>query len=60
VARLSGGPLYYSHGDAAELTGRTFEKYGTTWHEIRLLEGHLAGELRVISARQLEEQCARS
>jgi hypothetical protein len=52
----STGPVYYWHGDAAEFTGKVVYLHGETFHEIRLIEGHLTGETRVISQRQKDAQ----
>jgi hypothetical protein len=36
----------YFHGDAAEYTGKAEMLYGKMFYEIKMIEGHLRGELR--------------
>lgn len=37
----------YFHGDAAEYTGKTEQLHGGTFHEIKILEGHLKGQTKL-------------
>ena len=36
-------------GDECEYTGREFDLYGGHFYEVKMLEGHTKGELRLIS-----------
>lgn len=37
----------YWHGDRASYTGRTEELHGAVFHEIKMMEGHLKGILKL-------------
>lgn len=39
----------YFKGDLAEYTGKSKTLYGGLFYEIKLLEGHLKGEIRHVS-----------
>ena len=38
---------YYFHGDATEYTGKTQFLYGGLFYEVRIIEGHLKGTLKL-------------
>ncbi len=42
----------YFKGDLAEYTGKKETLHGAEWEEVRLLDGHLKGELRSVPARE--------
>ena len=46
-AKFDGLSLTTFRGDYAEYTGETQVLHGAVFHEIRILEGHLQGQLRV-------------
>lgn len=41
--------LIYFNGNKAKFTGKSEEKYGKTWYEYELLEGHLKGKTRLVA-----------
>ena len=41
-------PIAYVFGDRAAYTGKVVEAYGGTFYEVRMLEGHLKGQLKVV------------
>ena len=41
-------PIAYIFGDRAEYTGKVVEAYGGTFYEVRMLEGHLEGQLKAV------------
>ena len=44
-----GKSVGYFHGDAGEWTGTRKTKYGKTLYEIKLIEGHLTGQLKWVA-----------
>lgn len=38
--------ITYFHGDAAEYTSKSVSLHGWRWFEIKILEGHLKGQLK--------------
>ena len=44
----------YFKGDLAEYTGKTQYAYGGLYYEVRLLEGHQAGQLKYVSPAKYE------
>jgi hypothetical protein len=45
------GPnITYFKGDKAEYTGKVETMYGRTWREVRLLEGHMKGQLKLVKS----------
>ena len=41
-------PIAYVFGDRAAYTGKVVEAYGGTFYEVMMLEGHMAGQLKVV------------
>ena len=41
-------PIAYVFGDRAEYTGRSVIAYGGTFYEVRMLEGHLKGQMKAV------------
>tara|TARA_R110002126_G_scaffold259777_1_gene402780 strand:+ start:415 stop:603 length:189 start_codon:yes stop_codon:yes gene_type:complete len=41
-------PIAYIFGDRAEYTGRSVIAYGGTFYEVKMLEGHLQGQLKAV------------
>ena len=41
-------PIAYVFGDRAAYTGKVVEAYGGTFYEVRMLEGHLKGQLKAV------------
>ena len=41
-------PIAYVFGDRAAYTGNVVEAYGGTFYEVRMLEGHLKGQLKAV------------
>ena len=41
-------PIAYVFGDRAVYTGKVVEAYGGTFYEVKMLEGHLKGQLKVV------------
>lgn len=39
------------HGDLARFTGNIEQIYGGTFHEVRLMEGHLKGKTRLVTRK---------
>jgi len=39
----------YFKGDLAKYTGKVFKKYGGTFYEVEILEGHLKGAKKVVT-----------
>ena len=39
----------YFHGDKGIFTGKVINQYGATFYEIKLVEGHEAGKLKVVT-----------
>lgn len=42
--------MTYFKGDAAEYTGKTDVMGGKTFYEVRMIEGHMTGELKWVTA----------
>lgn len=38
----------YTQGDKAEYTGKIEHLHGGTFYEVRMLEGHLKGQLKLV------------
>ena len=41
-------PIAYVFGDRAAYTGKVVEAYGGTFYEVRMLEGHMEGQLKAV------------
>lgn len=41
-------PTTYIFGDRAEYTGRSVVAYGGTFYEVKMLEGHMEGQLKAV------------
>ena len=41
-------PIAYIFGDRAVYTGKVVEAYGGTFYEVKMLEGHLKGQMKVV------------
>lgn len=41
-------PIAYVFGDRAAYTGKVVEAYGGTFYEVLVLEGHMAGQMKVV------------
>tara|TARA_R110002126_G_scaffold116548_1_gene255993 strand:+ start:163 stop:351 length:189 start_codon:yes stop_codon:yes gene_type:complete len=41
-------PIAYVFGDRAEYTGKVVEAYGGTFYEVKMLEGHMEGQLKAV------------
>lgn len=53
-------PITYIFGDRAAYTGKVVEAYGGTFYEVRMLEGHMAGQLKVVKQPPLPKSKAQS
>ena len=51
---------YYFHGDATEYTGKTQFLYGAMFYEVRIVEGHLKGTLKLTQTKPDGKDCVRS
>ena len=41
-------PIAYVFGDRAAYTGKVVEAYGGTFYEVKMLEGHMEGQLKAV------------
>ncbi len=46
--------MTYFKGDRAIYTGKVMQLHGATFYEIKMLEGHMAGQLKVVRAAPQE------
>ena len=41
-------PTTYIFGDRAAYTGKVVEAYGGTFYEVKMLEGHMEGQMKAV------------
>lgn len=53
-------PIAYVFGDRAAYTGKVVEAYGGTFYEVKMLEGHMEGQLKAVKQPPMPKAEAQS
>ena len=53
-------PVAYVFGDRAAYTGKVVEAYGGTFYEVKMLEGHMEGQLKAVKQPPMPKAEAQS